>query len=197
MSLTNDGSSIVAIGGMTSSCSSDGLVHTLDLAGNGTWEKVSPSGVIRRRGAQMAWVDNGSTDGEMMLVGGIADTFSCGKCSLFLRKFLTVPASSTSSYPATDILSLPMSSSSLVSTRILPTFLTGSELAVSDFAMTSDPNGTIYLAGGQAANGDMVSLATIGMWTKTAGWISQVTTGDIPAARIGASLEAHPSLDIL
>jgi len=31
----------------------------------------------------MAWVDNGSTNGEMMLIGGIADSYSCGERDCF------------------------------------------------------------------------------------------------------------------
>ena len=80
MSLTQDESSLVVIGGMTTSCSSDGLAHTLDLSGSAGWTDSTPTSVVRRRGAGLAWVDNGSTAGEMMLVGGVADSFSCGKC---------------------------------------------------------------------------------------------------------------------
>jgi hypothetical protein len=40
---------------------------------------VTPGSLVRRRGAGMALIDNGSTEGEMLLVGGIADSYSCGK----------------------------------------------------------------------------------------------------------------------
>lgn len=90
-----------------------------------------------------------------------------------------------------------MSTSSLVSTRNLPSSLTGSDLAVSDFAMTTGSDGTIYLAGGQTATGNLVSLENVGMWTKTAGWTTQKTSGDVPEGRIGATFVAHPTLDIL
>lgn len=90
-----------------------------------------------------------------------------------------------------------MASTSLVSSRELPASLTGSELAVADFAMTSSPDGKIYLAGGQSANGDLVSLGSIGVWSNNAGWTSRSTSGDVPEGRVGASLVAHPSLDLL
>lgn len=64
---------------MTSSCASDGVTHSLALSGNGTWTSVTPGSLVRRRGAGMALIDNGSTEGEMLLVGGIADSYSCGK----------------------------------------------------------------------------------------------------------------------
>jgi hypothetical protein len=94
-------------------------------------------------------------------------------------------------------LSLPLNTASVVSTRSLPTTLTGSDLTVADFGMTKDAQGNIYLAGGQDSNGDLVSFSSIGKWTKAGGWITQATTGDVPAGRIGASLVAHPTLDML
>jgi hypothetical protein len=74
--------------------------------------------------------------------------------------------------------------------------LTGDQLAVADYAMTSN-NGTIYMIGGQSASGSLVDMTSIGVWTETAGWHTETTTGDIPSGRIGASLVAHPSLDLL
>lgn len=90
-----------------------------------------------------------------------------------------------------------MASSSLVSTRSLPTALTGPELAVSDFAMTKSADGTLYLVSGQSSTGDLVPLDAIGVWTSSNGWTTQAATGDVPAGRVGATLVAHPSLDIL
>ncbi|WVQ75009.1 hypothetical protein IAR50_004617 [Cryptococcus sp. DSM 104548] len=180
--LSSDESSLVLVGGMTSDCSSDGLAHTLDLSGDDGWTSTTPSKLSRRRGAQSAWVDN-STNGEIMVVGGIADSYSC--------------ANSTSVYTASDILSLPLSTSALVSSRFLPSSLTGSTLAVSDFGLASDSSGKIYLAGGQSSSGDLVPLDTIGVWDSTNGWQAQNTTGDVPDGRLGASLVAHPSLDVL
>lgn len=34
----------------------------------------------------MTWVDNDSTDGEMMLVGGVADSFSCGALAVWVTR---------------------------------------------------------------------------------------------------------------
>lgn len=79
MAVSNDSASIVVVGGVTSSCSADALTHTFSLAGDGTWNDATPSNLVRRRGAGIAWVDNGSAGGEMMLVGGMADTYVCGE----------------------------------------------------------------------------------------------------------------------
>ena len=100
-------------------------------------------------------------------------------------------------YPAADILALPLDTGALRATADLPASLTGAELAVSDFALTRGKDGSLYVAGGLAASGNVVSLKTIGKWTSGKGWISQSTSGDIPVGRVGASLVAHPSLDLL
>ncbi len=210
MSLSKDESTLIVTGGMTSSCDSDSLVHTFDLTSGGPWTSTTPSGTVRRRGAGSVWVDNGSSSGAVMVVGGMADTYVCCKLSVLIvnRSFLiqglavlTIrlfkTATSTFAYPAADVLSLPITTKSLVSTRNLPTSLTGSNLSVAEFAMASTAEGTVYLAGGQTVAGDLVSMATIGVWTSANGWTSQTTTGDLPAPRIGASLVAHPGLDLL
>ena len=113
-----------------------------------------------------------------------------------LNTEVPVTASSPSAYTASDILALPLRASSLLSSRSLPSSLTGSDLAVADYAMTSN-NGTIYLIGGQSSSGSLVSLATIGVWNENTGWHSESTSGDVPSGRIGATLVAHPSLDVL
>lgn len=77
MALSNDENSLIVMGGMTSDCSSDGLAHTLDLSNDAEWTSNSPSRFLRRRGAGMAWVDNNSTYGEAMVIGGVADSYSC------------------------------------------------------------------------------------------------------------------------
>ena len=77
MALNKDESSLVVVGGMTSACVWDALAHSFDLLGNGGWEQATPSSLIRRRGASMISVDNGSPEGELMLIGGVADAFSC------------------------------------------------------------------------------------------------------------------------
>ncbi|WWC73797.1 uncharacterized protein I206_107769 [Kwoniella pini CBS 10737] len=182
MIVTPDGSSLVVTGGITSSCDEDATTHTLDLDSNDGWVSTTPNKFLRRRGAGAAYVDNSGKD-VVMVVGGIADKYVC--------------SSSTQSYPATDVLSLPLSSSSLVSSRSLPTSLTGSEMAVSDFALTTGSDGKVYLTGGQTSSGQFVDMSTVGVWDSSNGWTSQVTTGDIPTGRVGASLVAHPNLDIL
>jgi hypothetical protein len=62
--------------------------------------------------------------------------------------------------------------------------------------MTSN-NGTIYMIGGQSASGALVDLTSVGVWDETSGWHTKTTSGDVPSGRIGASLVAHPSLDLL
>ncbi|WRT69614.1 uncharacterized protein IL334_006603 [Kwoniella shivajii] len=183
MIATPDGSSLVVAGGITSSCDSDGTTHTFDLDGDDGWVSTNPNNFLRRRGASAAYVEDSSGKQDMMVVGGIADSYVC--------------ASSTHSYPAADVLSLPLSSSSLISSRSLPSSLTGSSQAVSDFSLTTDLNGKIYLTGGQTSSGDFVDMTTVGVWDSTNGWTSQTTIGDVPSGRVGASLVAHPALDIL
>ncbi|WWC65729.1 uncharacterized protein I303_108351 [Kwoniella dejecticola CBS 10117] len=182
MIVTPDGSSLVVTGGITSSCDGDGTTHTLGLDSNDGWVSTTPNKFLRRRGSAAAYVDNSGKD-VVMVVGGIADKYVC--------------SSSTHSYPAADVLSLPLSSSSLISSRSLPTSLTGSEMAVSDFALTTGSDGKVYLTGGQTSSGQFVDMTTIGVWDSSNGWSSQVTTGDIPSGRVGASLVAHPNLDVL
>jgi hypothetical protein len=78
MAMTADENNLVVFGGMTSSCHNDGLLHAMDLD-EGDWTSITPASVERRRGAGMAWVDTGSGQGGMMVVGGIADEYSCGE----------------------------------------------------------------------------------------------------------------------
>lgn len=185
----------MVLGGITSSCSSDAVTHSLDLSGSATeWTHANPTSFVRRRGAEAAWIDNGSADGVITVVGGVADTYVCCRSSTVVE--LTI-ATASYTYPAADVLSIPLGATSLVSTKNLPGSLTGSELAVSDFAFTRGTDGTLYMIGGQAANGDSVSLNYIGKYTTSSGWVSQATTGDVPVGRVGASLVAHPSLDLL
>ncbi|WWC92728.1 uncharacterized protein L201_007687 [Kwoniella dendrophila CBS 6074] len=183
MVLNPSGSSLVVTGGITSSCSSDATTHTLNLDNNDGWVSTTPNKFLRRRGAGAAYVTDSSGNSDILVIGGIADKYVC--------------SSSTNSYPASDVLSLPLSSSSLISSRSLPTSLTGSSLAVSDFALTTGTDGKIYLTGGQTSSGEFVDMTTVGVWDSSNGWNSQVTSGDIPSGRVGASLVAHPNLDIL
>ncbi|KAI9639047.1 uncharacterized protein MKK02DRAFT_21711 [Dioszegia hungarica] len=181
VALTPDGKDLVVVGGMTSDCGTDALTHTLDLKGNGSWVHASPEGLVRRRGAGMGVMKD---SGKLMLVGGVADQYSC--------------ASYTTAFPAVDTLNLPLSTSSVDSTHDLPGNLTGSSLAVSDFAMTTSSDGKkMYLLSGQTSTGALVALDTAGVWTNGAGWASQKLGGNIPVGRVGASLVAHPNLDLL
>lgn len=83
--LSEGGKSLMVLGGMTSSCSSDALAHSLDLtSGAGEWTHANPTSFVRRRGAEAAWIDDGSADGVVTVVGGVADTYSC--CRLRVHK---------------------------------------------------------------------------------------------------------------
>lgn len=180
MALSSDGSKLVVAGGMTSSCSSDAVIHSLDISGS-TWTSASPSGFTRRHGAAATVVSSSSSEGEMMLVGGLADKYVC--------------SSGSSAYSASDLIDLPASSTA-ATTLSLPSGLTGTDLAISDFALANS-NGTVYLVGGQDADGDLVSPGTIGVWTSSGGWKSQKVTGDVPSGRLGATLVAHPWRNVL
>ncbi|WVO13859.1 hypothetical protein L204_101482 [Cryptococcus depauperatus] len=53
-----------------------------------------PSKLTRHRSFEIVWVNTNSTDGELMVIGGIADSCAC--------------ATSTLAYTAANILSLPL-----------------------------------------------------------------------------------------
>ena len=73
---------------MTSSCSSDSIIHSLDLGSNSTtpneliWEREKTEGLLRRRGAGMVYLDSTVGDvqgGKMMVFGGLVDEYVCCK----------------------------------------------------------------------------------------------------------------------
>jgi hypothetical protein len=72
-----DSTTLVVVGGMTTSCGSDATVHELDLA-SGKWEHASPSSFVRRRGAGAVFEDGTAGSEGVLVIGGIADTYSCG-----------------------------------------------------------------------------------------------------------------------
>jgi hypothetical protein len=117
-----------------------------------------------------------------MVVGGIADKSVCHNTA--------------AAYTGVDTMTVPVTSSTSVTSSSLPSSLTGAKLAVSDFALAT--TGTaVYLAGGQASDGSLVPLDTVGVWTADGGWKAQKLKGEVPAGRLGATLVAHPSLDML
>lgn len=175
MALQKD--NLVVVGGLTGSCASDGVAHSLNLDGS-SWTSASPGALRRRHGASAVPMD----DNKVIVVGGIADKRTCSNDAV--------------AYTGVDSMTVPVTSSTSVSSSSLPSSLTGSKLAVSDFAMATTGS-TVYLAGGQAADGSLVPLDTVGVWTSSGGWTSQKLTGDVPAGRLGATLVAHPTLDLL
>lgn len=173
---------LVVIGGMTASCTADSVAHSLNLdSESGTpaaaWTSASPGALHRRRGAAAAPIG----DGKVLVIGGLADKSVCHN--------------SASAYAGVDSMTVPVTASTSVSSTSLPASLTGTKLAVSDFALASTGN-TVYLAGGQSADGSLVGLDTIGVWSE-GGWATQKVKGDIPAGRLGATLVAHPTMDML
>lgn len=198
--ITPDGNDIVVVGGMTSDCATDSLTHTLSLKGNGTWVDANPSGLVRRRGGGMGVLNDYSAHGDLMLVGGVADQYSCGASTparIGKRKADKV-ATYTTTFPASNTLSLPLGATSVIATHDLPGNLTGSTLAVSDFAMTTSADGNkMYLLSGQSSSGALVTLDNIGVYSQSTGWVNQKVGGNIPVGRVGASLVAHPTLDLL
>ena len=69
--LSHDGS-IVVVGGLSSDCATDAIGHVYQ---DGGWSDVKIDNLVRRRGAALAADDSGS----LLLVGGIADTYTCGE----------------------------------------------------------------------------------------------------------------------
>lgn len=65
---------LVSVGGLTSSCSGDALVHTLDLEGAASWRSVGVQDLVRRRGMGSGY---SVKDQEMIVVGGLADEYVC------------------------------------------------------------------------------------------------------------------------
>jgi hypothetical protein len=80
--LSEGGKSLMVLGGITSSCATDSVAHILNIDSSATsWTNASPSSFVRRRGAEAAWIDDGSANGAITVVGGVADTYSC--CTSF------------------------------------------------------------------------------------------------------------------
>lgn len=181
MALSHDRSQLTVVGGVTASCADDDITHTLDLPSQ-SWSSATPDGFVRRHGSAAATIGNGSAKGMLLVVAGLNDKYVCSK--------------SSSAYTAADTIALPASEHPASSNK-LESSITGDHLAISDFAMAQTKDDTVYLAGGQAADGTLVEFSTIAVWNKQGGWTSQKVSGDIPAGRLGASLVAHPSQDVL
>lgn len=181
MALSHDRSQLTVVGGVTSSCADDDITHTFDLDSQ-TWSSATPSGFVRRHGAAAATIGNGSAKGMLLVVAGLNDKYVCGKSPV--------------AYTAADTIALPASDHSASDSK-LDEYMTGDHLAISDFAMTQTKDETVYLAGGQAADGTLIDYSNVAVWTKQNGWKSQKVEGDIPAGRLGASLVAHPTKDVL
>lgn len=181
MALSHDRSQLTVVGGVTASCADDDITHTLDLSSQ-TWSSATPEGFVRRHGSGAATIGNGSAKGMLLVVAGLNDKFVCSRTS--------------SAYTAADTIALPASDHRASSNK-MDSSLTGDHLAISDFAMAQTKDETVYLAGGQAADGSLVDYSTIAVWNKQGGWSSQKVSGDIPAGRLGATLVAHPTQNVL
>lgn len=110
-----------------------------------------------------------------------------------------VIASSTYSYPAYDLFSLPMSSATSARTSGLSYSALNSnpQLGVIDFSLTRLANDSFVLAGGADSSGSLVSFDNVGVWDSAGGWRVVQTKGDTPAPRAGHNMLAHPALDML
>lgn len=108
-------------------------------------------------------------------------------------------AASTYSYPAYDLLSLPMSSATSARTSgfAYASLNSNPQLGVIDFSLTRLANDTFLVAGGADSSGGLVSFENVGVWDSAAGWRVVQTNGDIPAPRAGHNMLAHPALDML
>jgi hypothetical protein len=79
--LSHDGTRIAVVGGVSSNCSSDTIAHVYGITGNpgtGAWWDTNINSLVRRRGSALVPIIEGGGE-YMMLLGGIADTYSCGK----------------------------------------------------------------------------------------------------------------------
>ncbi|KAJ9100518.1 hypothetical protein QFC21_003561 [Naganishia friedmannii] len=172
---------LVSIGGLTGSCAGDAIAHTFDLEGATSWRSVGVQGLVRRRGMGSGFSEK---EERVLVVGGLADEYVC--------------SSSTYSYPAYDLLPIPMSSASTVQTSALTYASPASnpQLGVIDFSLTRLPNDTFLLAGGADSSGALVPFNTVGLWDSTTGWRLAKTSGDVPEPRVGHNMMSHPTLDL-
>lgn len=181
---------LVTFGGMTSNCASDKVLHTLNLGDESSmWTTENVSGLIRRRGMGMQWLED---EEQLIIVGGVADQYVC--------------ASSTYSYPAFDRFPLSFSNSdststseapTIVHTEAISTILMGGTLPIADFSLTNIGDDTLVLAGGSDSSGNLIQFDKIALYTPQQGWHAISTSGDIPSPRAGHTMVKHPSMDIL
>lgn len=70
---------------MTSSCSTDSVLHSLVLGSEGTegesltWKSEDSPGLLRRRGTGMVRLEatHGQSEGKLMIFGGAVDQYVC------------------------------------------------------------------------------------------------------------------------
>ena len=146
----------------------------------------------------------GQTEGKLMVFGGAVDQYVCCKservshslgCKLInqFRKCLASIASTHSYYSAFDVVPYPLTEASVHNTDAMAPS-SRSPIAVSDFAMTALANDTVLFVGGIDASGDMVKMDRLTAWSDEQDWYTLSLMGEIPQARIGASMVAHPTL---
>ncbi|KAJ9108270.1 hypothetical protein QFC19_002518 [Naganishia cerealis] len=173
---------LVSVGGLTSHCSGDTIAHTFDLDGANSWRSIGVQNLARRRGMGSGY---SVKDEQVLVVGGLADEYVC--------------SSSTYSYPAYDLIPVPMSSATSVQTSALSYAALNSnpQLGVIDFSLTRLSNDSFVLAGGADSSGSLVSFDNVGVWDAEGGWKVAQTSGQTPAPRVGHNMLAHPTLDLL
>ena len=104
-------------------------------------------------------------------------------------------ASSDKYYGGFDSFPYPFTSTSQMSSERIGTDVLST--GTSDFAMTALANNTILIMGGTDGQGSLVKLDAMSVWSNERDWYTLPLTGDVPQARIGASLSSHPILDDL
>lgn len=74
---------------------------------------------------------------------------------------------------------------------------THSNIGITDFAMTALPNSTVLFLGGTDSTGKMVKLDHLTSWSSERDWARVGLLGEVPLARVGATLVSHPTLNDL
>lgn len=171
---------LVVYGGLTSSCSSDSMLHSLVIGDDETtnsWRSESPTGMVRRRGAEMVLLSAATAEEEKLVIfGGLADHYVCSSSSYY--------------YPAFDVLTLPLSSTPNFTTDSMTA--STSSIGVEGFSHAQLANNTVLFAGGVDSSGALVPMDKLNAWSNERDWYELPLTGHVPASRVGATLVAHP-----
>ncbi|BGP27465.1 kelch-type beta propeller domain containing protein [Rhodotorula toruloides] len=165
------------VGGMTASCETDGLVHTLK-GSSSPWStpSLSPRVPPRRRQAKAVPISNSTTGGtDVWVLGGIAEQYTCSGETIGyvgLDRFDTV----------NDVVeSMPWSAPEGMAAR------SSWEPPVSDYTATLLPGGESFVVvGGQTSEGTLTDMTSVLVFNTTSrSWTQQAVTGTAPSPRMG------------